>query len=346
MKHSPEQEQPESISQINELASRYNDELQGRALGTERDAYGYAACDRLDVKWSQAGMMGRSCMMNGMAVYPEITVTTDTVDDGVTTGEQQVRKITVAKGLVAIEGVSHGFYYLQLFPNEPPIIAHKLVLEQENTFQHPVYETINKLSAYFSTTNLSVIRLDMIDPAEYLEPGDDIDDLELELAEGELPAPIPNIADDLSARSDTFVRLVNSTRFRRISRKKQVAIIDRYIEEAEQASGVRQSAVKLTPQYALIAQPEKSRDAAIEYQPVVLSDLVVQGTCVALTMLGRDRLQRRGIRRDSDLAIRRGGLALSVEIGELYQAQNDTILTPGDIIHVPISGQNFEILFG
>lgn len=131
-----------------------------------------------------------------------------------------------------------------------------------------------------------------------------------------------------------------------MSHSRQVTIVDRIIAAAESETGVTDKVVLVEPQYAYRSQPHEAAKGGVLYEGIGLEGMVLSGICVALTMLGRERLTAKAIRNDKDLMTKYEGLVMSIEVNDLTVLPSACkVITPGDIVHIPISGQDLEAVF-
>lgn len=146
--------------------------------------------------------------------------------------------------------------------------------------------------------------------------------------------------DYLSQASDNYVRLLRSTYFRRLPRSKQESLVRKYIQQAEEQSGVRATNVMVDTN---VLYKHRLFEGKVDYDNIGFRDETVQGLCHGLTSLELLKLGNKAIRCDRDMIDRDAGLCLVVE--DFTKQDEDDEVLRGDIVLVPISGQNLEAIF-
>jgi hypothetical protein len=350
MTQMPEGGNPEVLGNtIFDYLHACNTQLNAMPLGEERDDYGRRARDELDGLWQEMDMMGERCMVTGLAVYPKQIVEE---------GDESIKENTVTTGnaefeivceTATLEGISLGFEYTALVKDIPPMLCYVFQLNYLTSIPHPTMKRVTELSAYFGERGTTILPLNMIDDSYTLKPTDELEEIKQAFADEVAPDPVfeqDQIRDALIRRSNGLRNLLSSTKFRRMQHDTQISIVDRIIKAAESETGVPNMTTLVEAQYAYLTQPHETAPAGVLYEGVGLEGMVLSGVCRALTMLGRERLTAKAIRRDKDLLTKHEGLVMSVEVNELtVLPQSGKFITPGDIVHVPISGQEMVAVF-
>jgi len=232
-------------------------------------------------------------------------------------------------------GVSKGFVFLNLYEDEPPRLYYQFELGSGRVSPHPTVLHETTLYLYVEASTGSVVPLTVFE-----EPF--VDATSQSVAVTNMGKPTSETLETLGGCSEELVRLVTSTGFRRQKRQRQLRNIDRLVERAHSASGIRESEILLEAEYAYTTAP--TAEGGIQYDVIGLRQLVVSGVCLGVSMLGAEQLGRKAIRRDSDLLNKYDGLSMAVELDEGVSLPEYLQLQAGDIVHVPISSQPIDIL--
>lgn len=308
------------------------------ANSSELEAIGNAAEEELDDLWEQAGMMDTQCLVSGSAVFPQV-ICPDSSESvlGATLENNETSEVRVQAGYIQqVYGNSRGFMFSTLgVEDAPPRLWYMFKLAETVEVPHPVMYKRVELFAFFDAADCSIVPLSKIDEAFGIT---------FEGGEEEAALECGGTKQDiLNDRSKRFMDLIRSTKFRRENRARQIRIVDQFVEKTEVLSDVRENPVMFEPQYVYIAKPRK--DGIMEYETVGVYGLTLSGICLAVHMLGREQLDRKAIRRDHDLVSKWDGLCLTVALEPDQNIPDQVGLAPGSYVHVPISGQDFDIIF-
>ncbi len=140
--------------------------------------------------------------------------------------------------------------------------------------------------------------------------------------------------------SKAFTSLLRSTGFRRLPRKKQNALVDQTLMDADIRAPVREREALVEGEYAYI--PETTGEAT-EFRLIDIRDTLVSGVCLALDTVEKAALRHKAIRRDTDLADKGAGLCLVID--PLPETRSELNIDEGKVVFVPISGQEIEVVF-
>lgn len=300
---------------------------------------GSAAQEELDELWEQVGMMDVRCLVSGSAIFPEVVYSDQSEDAlGVALEDKEADGVKVQAGYIQqTYGNSKGFVFSNLgVEGAPPRLWYMFKLAETVEIPHPVMRKCLELYAFFDTADCSIVPLSKIDEAFGIT-FDEEQDYEDALSLGGAKQDI------LNDRSKQFMDTIRSTKFRRLSRNRQIRIIDQFVEKTEVLSDVRENPVMFEPQYVYISKPRQ--DGSMEYETVGVYGMTLSGICLAVHMLGREQLDRNAIRRDRDLVSKWDGLCLTVALEPDQHILGKIGLAPNSYVHVPISGQDFDIIF-
>lgn len=257
------------------------------------------------------------CNYAGMAVRPEVTV-----DSG--TGRATAEEVY---GPAVGEGRSEGVDIFPLQPGQPPKIWFRFLLGEDVTM--PLRTIVDRRQLYC-----------FVDPEQCsIQPHDPIDTI---FTYESYLQPDVSMVELLNERSEQLRRYLASTAFRRLSRVTQNRRIGSFIERTEREVAIRDRRVLMDPKYAYRVS---TLHEELWYAPIGLNRIGLSGTCLAVDLLGRSVLDERGIRRDSDLVDKRGGLFLAIELDEESELPTHGDIGPRSVLHVPISGQTFDAFF-
>jgi hypothetical protein len=257
------------------------------------------------------------CDVSGHAVYPQLD-------------EEGGAQITA--GPFETTGFSEGFVVCA-FDNERTDykLYYKFRIGDQEQTPHPTISTVTNFYAFFESTSAAISPLGEIEEGvtggNWYEPGAyQAVDAEERVA-------------TLNQASERLVQLFRSTAFRRASWKHQREDIDGLLSEHEVATRIRELGIAVEADYC--CRPSIV-DGQIEHEFIPIQNAIVRGVCLGLDTLERVGLSRKAIRRDADLVQRGAGLCLVVDV---ERTDEPTLLRPTDVILVPLSSQNPEVIF-
>jgi hypothetical protein len=356
----PEYSEPKGAAEktpksICEQLREFNLKLATMANGEERDLFGNNAVASLNQDWIDSDAVHEQFVLTGDAHWEEWETIPN--EDG---GEVASGRPNLIYKLVSGESTQHGmhvgFEYLS-FVGEPAQIWHKMYLLTNRFKASPSREIDHNMFIHFSgDSRIQMVEEDNEEAAADITPshpervGVEMDEdekilfgsLKQDLEDFALEEPRESVQQLLSKRSDAFYRHLRSTTFRRLPRKQQIASVDRIIAQAEADVGITMKFVELIPEYAYRVIES---DEGVEYEPIGLHQLAITGVVVALGMLGREQLEKKAIRRDSDMFNKLTGISLRVVIDKDSALYQQAGLRPGDVLEVPITGQNLGAYF-
>ncbi|MDB5169577.1 MAG: hypothetical protein JWO41_933 [Candidatus Saccharibacteria bacterium] len=366
MTRSPEGEPvADSLEAINERFRALNQLILGMRPGPERDEMGYAAQHELDDRWEALDYMGLDCLVTGTGIWmrpvdedeeeADEDLEAALIDAGDTLEQQaqpRIQLYATAFGKTGLEAVSEGFEYWTPSDETPSMIWYRFQTDIIDNRPNPSVIESKTMLAHFGH-DCRIMPLpdegpSIEDPDEYAhnvlaELEENAFDLTA-LAAGYQGGDVQQI---LSKHSDAFARLLRWTGFRRMNHKQQIYTVDRLLANTEAETRIRESEAIMEPQYAYISHPSLYGQSGVEYEKIGLhGDILVSGICVALGMIGRERLQTKAIRCDKDLVTKYAGMVLTVDLRDALELHDSRILERGSLLHVPISGQDFVALFG
>lgn len=268
--------------------------------------------DRLN---SVCPYLGALVLMNGSALVPEIDE-----DLGIVVNQGWHRECVdhgVHEGLIVIE------------EEVGPVLAHKIHTgqmrdESQSTFQH----VVDTFSCFM--VDASVIPISDIDSAfgayylsEHLGEYDPKFGFEL-----------------LQSMSTEFARMINSTKFRRLSKAKQSNLIEQMITDSITYSSLVEQEMLVSAQYGYLACID-----AIDYRsdmvPISIDAHIILGDCLTIDMLQSSNLDKTRITSDQYLVDKRAGLCLVLELDE--KSKKDLSLEGNSVLYVPLSSQSVQV---
>ncbi|MDB5170655.1 MAG: hypothetical protein JWO35_349 [Candidatus Saccharibacteria bacterium] len=286
--------------------------------------------------------MGETCVVSGSAVWSETIMTTD--DDIIDPYTPEI--IPDVQGeyrrhnddnVIAKTGYFGGFAIKKLNGEEQSRLWYVFQLDQY-TYTPDDCCSDTRIHYMFVDPEASTIT-----PASvFEEPFFDA------MAEPPAEAGLAQVIE-LRRRSNMFAKMIKSTAFRRLSHPKQIHAVDTHIQDAEAVTDIREMEVMLTAVYGYAMLPARKDnpedEERLEYKVVNLSELLLRGATLALSMSGREHLTTKAIRNDGDVFNKYEGLCLTLELDENSILFEEREVRPKDIIHVPLSGQTIAIGF-
>jgi len=146
------------------------------------------------------------------------------------------------------------------------------------------------------------------------------------------------IHETLSNASDTFAALIYSPNFRRLSHKRQRETVENYLQRYEAETGINHRSVALQALYFYrVNKAGNGTEAGLIKQH--FGEEVIAGECLSLGTLADQKLAEMPIRRVGDLVDTMAGMCLVLALDDYHPELG---LCRGDIVYVPLSGQNVE----
>ncbi len=279
---------------------------------------------------------GELCAVSGSARWSE-TVVVPTEDDDESDGDTLERKLPGQyvmykkhDGEVAgVQGIYMGFCARQLSGEDASRMWCAFELDGFSYKADELTEDIRRHMMYVDPYTMQVVPA-----ARFEEPY--IDEHVDPMAAGE------PMLDELFARSQVFAHMLQSTGFRRMKHKQQIREVDNILADTEALTGIRGRNVGLIAQYGYVvpADVEGNPDYGADFRIVGLNDMVLSGICLALSSSSWNRLRTKAIRNDGDVLNKYDGLCVSVELGNASDLVEFSPVRVGDIVHVPLSGQD------
>ncbi|HXR49700.1 MAG TPA: hypothetical protein VN778_01585 [Verrucomicrobiae bacterium] len=291
------------------------------------------AVSQLDQLLAWQGVLHEPCVVNGQGIWSEAAVEVEHGDlEELAEDEANMRMIfnlSVKRGeLKGLEGMCRGFIVLGASVLERPELYYLFETTGWQMAGHGTFTLEGQHRAYVKPENSTIVPVsDFETPFVHYPNGTVLDMFS--------PQAVINSA------SGELMRLVSSTGFRRQKRQHQEQAIDAIIQQAETKSLIKEANMLLEPQYGYIG--ELTASGEMDYIRLALGGLCVEGTCLGLTMLGKERLSHKAIRRDTDVVNKRDGISMSIEVKEPLLL-NDRIVSADSIVHIPLSGQDFECI--
>ncbi|HET8709321.1 MAG TPA: hypothetical protein VFL85_03490 [Candidatus Saccharimonadales bacterium] len=258
--------------------------------------------------------VGQQCMFSGKALYPKFEE-----DDGDFGGKSRP---TVGE-LEQYFGVSVGIKALPT-EDEPPKLFFDFYLGTAIDASDPTCPKANEYHAFLETSGQVV-------PVRSIE---EIFDVYTN------PERTPDRAAYLTKASDDFVNMLRSTGFRRLTHKRQKTMVANYLRQTEEIGDVRGEAILLDAEYAF---SNRLHDGRVQYDFRNLLGKNISGKCHGLDSLETGTLRSKAIRRDMDMINPYAGLCLVIED---MTGQEEAEDPRGEILYVPISGQQLEVVWG
>lgn len=287
-----------------------------------------AAIEELNELLDDEGLLGRECLVSGEGVWSEYI---ENEEEGPESSEGQLAEYSASGGVEFIlrdgrmppkEALCTGFSI------EDPSCSGELGvwLQFETSYgeimDHPTIAHEITTLAYLKPNTTSVIPLSELDKIFY-KPNE----LAEEIAEN------GQQLGTLKIFSEALIQTVKSTKFRRLAHPRQIRIVNNIIRNAEIFSGAHNLGdLDLDVEYGYAPQVTEK---GINYRLVELGKLPISGRCLGVTMVGKERLERKAVRRDSDLINKNEGLSLIIELADDSELPDHLGLMPGDILYVP-----------
>jgi hypothetical protein len=167
-----------------------------------------------------------------------------------------------------------------------------------------------------------------------------VDELEEALLTGQ-GGPIEkhdNICDVVEGESRQLVSMLRSTKFRRLSHRQQVKLVDNFVVQAEDKARIRDLQIIAEPLYAYA--PLLGKAAVRRFVPIDLSEVVIKGVCVGLDALVTTELRQQPIRRNQDNSFLYDGLCIVVDPDE--DTRTGLGLAQAQVLYVPTQTQTFD----
>lgn len=251
--------------------------------------------------------VNEGCYFSGTAVYPDVDLEKGTIAD--TFGSVE-----------SMEGVSCGLTVCA-FGDEKPQIYYLFSVGTITARTHTLRRQ-DDLYAFLHVADAEIL------PESTVEQPFTVPEFDEE----------SDVCELLGKSSQNFVSLLRSTPFRRKTQLEQQKIVDAYIANTEQISGIRGTTVTFEPEYVYVP---RLVDGVMQYDCKAVYKEFMSGICHGLMSIEADKLQRKAIRRDIDMVDERAGLCLIVEVASA--SYNDAPLnTP---VLLPLSDQDIDIVF-
>lgn len=259
--------------------------------------------------------LGALVLMNGPALVPEIDE-----DLGIVVNQGWHRECVdygVHQGLIIIE------------EEVGPVIAHKIHTGQMGDESQPTFQHVVDTFSCFMV-DASIIPISDIDSAfgsyylsEHLDEYDPKFGFEL-----------------LQSISSEFTKMINSTKFRRLSKTKQHNLIEQMITDSITYSSLVEQEMLVSAQYGYLACVD-TIECRSDMVPISIDAHVILGDCLTIDMLQSSNLGEKRITSDQYLIDKKAGLCLVLELDE--ESKEVLSLEEDSVLYVPISSQLVQV---
>ncbi len=275
------------------------------------DDFANSVIDELD---SSCPYINKSVAMMGVAYVPEFNEEYSTIIG-------QSRQETVSYGLhlgVAI-----------IMEDDGPVLTHQVKTDQINGFQQPTFKnTIDIFNCFIVNSSVTVISdiEDSFNPF-YLSEYFDFEDPQSGLI-------------ILKFLSDEFAKMVNDTKFRRLTKSKQDNLIEQFIYESVIHSCLIEQEMSIKAQYGYttFVDPIKFEP---ELKPISIGQRLIVGSCLTIDMLETTELRKNRITSDKSLIDKKAGLCLVLDLDD--ESKELLLLEEGQPLYLPVSSQKLDI---
>lgn len=308
------------------------------AESVQRDNEGRSAVDELNQLWEEMGNLGAEFLVSGNGVWTEATRVDERSDPDtelvVETVPGQYTYHDKAGKITGQTLYSEGFSFTALFDHDEPRLWYRFLAHQYVEKASLTHTTVHQLGVFVEAGSCSYTP---------------VSDFEQLLSPFQQSEDTTTVHEIINKASDNFVALITSREFTFMDRALQASMIDQIIELAEQKSGIRECPVMLDAQYAYVPKTEPGSDICYEDTTQGIQGMTIGGIVLALTMLGRERLNEQPIKKIEDMVEgnQYNGLCLTLLLDQVSDNRlAEEGVRPGAVIHVPISGQDMEVIIG
>jgi hypothetical protein len=140
--------------------------------------------------------------------------------------------------------------------------------------------------------------------------------------------------------SDEFVKMINDTKFRRLTKSKQDSLIEQYIEDSVKYSCLVEQEMSVEAQYGYVTyiDPIKFKP---ELKPISIGQMLIMGSCLTIDMLETTDLRRNRITNDKWLIDKKAGLCLVIDLDD--ESRELLYLEESQALYLPVSSQKLNI---